>query len=71
MKWHDGRLGSGTGRFLVEMVNSSDGSVVSFHKTAVAVLASFAVFLKTAVAVVVRLWENVVVGKSGKMHKSI
>ena len=34
---------------------TSDGSVVSFQKTAVAVLASLAVFLKTAVAVVMRL----------------
>ena len=34
---------------------SSDGSVVSFQKTALAVLASLVVFLKTAVAVVKRL----------------
>ena len=33
----------------------SDGSVVSFQKIAVAVLASVVVFLKTAVAVLMRL----------------
>ena len=33
----------------------SDGSVVSFQKTAVAVLASVVVFFKTAVAVLMRL----------------
>jgi len=36
----------------MECVTASDRSVVSFKKTAVAVLASLAVFLKTAVAVV-------------------
>ena len=36
-------------------IESSDGLVVSFQKTAVAVLASLAVFLKTTVAVVMRL----------------
>ena len=40
------------------LVQSSDGSVVSFQKTAVAVLASLALFLKTAVAVVMRLCYN-------------
>ena len=34
---------------------TSDGSVVSFQKTTVAVLDLLAVFLKTAVAVVMRL----------------
>ena len=39
--------------------NISDGSVVSFQKTAVAVvLASVVVFLKTAVAVVMQLCLN-------------
>ena len=33
----------------------SDGSVVSFQKTAVAVLASVVIFFKTAVAVLTRL----------------
>ena len=36
-------------------VCNSDGSVPSFQKNAVAVLASFVVFLKTAVAVVLKL----------------
>ena len=36
----------------------SDGSVVSFQKTAVAVLASVVVFLKTAVAVIMRSCLN-------------
>ena len=36
-------------------MQTSDGSVVSFQKTAVAVLASLSVFLKTVVAVVMRL----------------
>jgi len=36
----------------------SDGSVVSFQKTAVAVLASVVVFLITAVAVLMRLYWN-------------
>ena len=36
-------------------VSISDGSVVSFQKTAVAVLASNVVFLITAVAVIMRL----------------
>ena len=36
----------------------SDGSVVSFRKTAVAVLASVGVVLKTAVAVLMRLYLN-------------
>ena len=35
--------------------STSDGSVVSFQKTAVAVLASVVVFLKIAVAVLMRL----------------
>ena len=34
---------------------SSDGSVVSFQETAVAVLASVVVFLKTAVVVLMRM----------------
>ena len=34
---------------------TSDGSVVSFQKTAVAVLASVVIFLKTAVAVLMQL----------------
>ena len=33
-------------------LHTSDGSVVSFQKTAVAVLASVVVFLKTVVAVI-------------------
>ena len=37
-------------------VYGSDGSVVSFQKTAVAVLASVVVFLTTAVAVLMRLY---------------
>ena len=37
---------------------TSDGSFVSFQKTAVAVLASLAVFKKNAVAVVMRLCYN-------------
>ena len=37
------------------MLWTSDGSVVSFQKTAVAVLASVVVFFKTAVAVLMRL----------------
>ena len=36
-------------------IQISDGSVVSFQKTAVAVLASVVVFLITAVAVLMRL----------------
>ena len=36
-------------------MQTSDGSVVSFQKTAVAVLASVVVFLKTAVVVLMRL----------------
>ena len=36
-------------------VHISDGSVVSFQKTAVAAHASVVVFLKTAVAVLMRL----------------
>ena len=40
------------------MIRVSDGSVVSFQKTAVAVLASLVVFLKTAVVVVMRLCCN-------------
>ena len=36
-------------------VRTSNGSVVSFQKTAVAVLASVVVFLKTAVVVLMRL----------------
>ena len=36
-------------------VHTSDGSVVSFQKTAVAVLASVVVLLKTTVAVLMRL----------------
>ena len=35
---------------MVNHIPSSDGSVVSFQKTAVAFLASVVVFLKTAVA---------------------
>ena len=41
------------GPVLESNMQTSDGSVVSFQKTAVAFLASLAVFLKTAVAVVV------------------
>ena len=37
-------------------IHISDGSVVSFKKTAVAVLASVVVFLKTAVTVLMRLY---------------
>ena len=40
---------------IFNMFPSSDGSVVSFQKTAVAVLASVVVFLKTAVTVLMRL----------------
>ena len=36
-------------------IQSSDGSVVSFQKTVVAVVASLAVFLNATVAVVIRL----------------
>ena len=36
--------------------DSSDGSVVSFQKTSVAFLASLVVFLKTAVAVAMRMY---------------
>ena len=41
-------------------VCNSDGSVASFQKNAVAVLASFVVFFKTAVAVVQKLITAVV-----------
>ena len=37
-------------------LQTSDGSVVSLQKTAVAVLASVVVFLKTAVAVLMQLY---------------
>ena len=36
------------------IVHGSDGSVVSFQKTTVAILASLVVFLKTGVAVAMR-----------------
>ena len=39
----------------VACVYATDGFVVSFQKTAVAVLASVVVFLKTTVAVLMRL----------------
>ena len=39
-----------------EYIYISDGSFVSFQKTAVAVLASVVVFLKSAVAVLMRLF---------------
>ena len=43
------------GCFPTKDMQTSDGSVVSFQKTAVAVLVSVVVFFKTAVAVLMRL----------------